>query len=41
MTKPLLDYYESKGILRKIDGNGERDEVDDRIKELLEKEGFL
>jgi adenylate kinase len=41
LTKPLLDYYEAKGILRKVDGNGEREEVDGRIKELLKNEGLL
>jgi len=41
MTKPLLDYYESKGVLRRVDGNGERSEVDENIRKLLEREGFL
>jgi adenylate kinase len=34
-TKPLIDYYSAKGLLRPIDGVGAIDEIFARIKELL------
>jgi adenylate kinase len=34
-TEPLIDYYESKGLLRRIDGSASPDEVGDRIRALL------
>lgn len=34
-TKPLLDFYEEKGYLRKIDGNKEIDEVFSSIDDVL------
>jgi adenylate kinase len=34
-TKPLLDYYEAKGKLRRVDGAGSVDEVSARIAEVL------
>ena len=34
-TSPLRSYYESKGILRKIDGKGDIEEISERINELL------
>ncbi len=34
-TEPLIDYYESKGLLRRIDGVGTQDEVFARIVEAL------
>lgn len=36
-TKPLVDYYEKKGIAQKIDGTGKIDEIYARIKETLDK----
>ncbi|MBA3430068.1 MAG: adenylate kinase [Actinobacteria bacterium] len=35
-TKPLGEYYEDKGLLRRIEGNGSRDEIFARV---LEKVG--
>lgn len=34
-TSPLISYYESKGILRKIDGTGDVDKISQRIDKLL------
>jgi len=34
-TEPLVDYYEGKGLLRRVDGALEPDEVNDRIRALL------
>jgi adenylate kinase len=34
-TKPLVSYYEGKGILRRVDGEMEPNEVGDRIRALL------
>ncbi|ROR01714.1 adenylate kinase [Desulfosoma caldarium] len=34
-TKPLIDYYEKQGKLRKINGVGSIDEIFDRIKAVL------
>jgi adenylate kinase len=34
-TEPLIDYYESKGLLRRVDGSASPDEVGDRIRALL------
>jgi adenylate kinase len=34
-TEPLIDYYEEKGLLRRIDGSRPPDEVGDRIRALL------
>ncbi len=36
LTEPLTDYYEQKGILRRIDGTGSPDEVFERIKQAVE-----
>lgn len=36
-TKPLVDYYEKKGIAQKIEGTGKIDEIYGRIKEVLNK----
>jgi adenylate kinase len=36
LTRPLLDYYRSRGILHKIDGVGKTDEVFDRIMAAVE-----
>jgi adenylate kinase len=30
-TQPLIDYYERKGLLRRVDADGTLDEVDARI----------
>jgi adenylate kinase len=34
-TEPLIDYYDSKGLLRRVDGSASPDEVGDRIRALL------
>jgi adenylate kinase len=34
-TEPLIDYYDEKGLLRRIDGSRPPDEVGDRIRALL------
>jgi adenylate kinase len=34
-TEPLISYYESKGILRRVDGDQGPEEVSDRIRALL------
>ena len=34
-TEPLISYYERKGILRRVDGHQEPEEVSDRIRALL------
>lgn len=34
-TKPLIDYYEKKGLAKSVDGVGKLDEVYDRIKAIL------
>jgi adenylate kinase len=34
-TEPLVDYYEEKGLLRRVDGSPSPDEVGDRIRALL------
>jgi adenylate kinase len=34
-TEPLVGYYEDKGLLRRVDGSLEPDEVTDRIRALL------
>jgi adenylate kinase len=34
-TEPLIDYYDRKGVLRRIDGTPSPDEVGDRIRALL------
>lgn len=34
-TEPLVDYYEGKGLLRRVDGSPSQDEVGDRIRALL------
>lgn len=36
-TKPLIDYYSTKGMLESVDGLGTPDEVYDRILRALEK----
>lgn len=36
MTKPLIEYYEQKKLLRRIDGAGEMAEVYKRIKDVLD-----
>lgn len=38
-SKPLLKYYQKKGILRVVDGNGSIEEVSKSIGRLLEKLG--
>ena len=40
-TRPLIEFYERRGLLRRVDGNGEREVVDRAIEELLKKEGLL
>jgi adenylate kinase len=34
-TKPLVDYYEDRGLLMRVDGEHDPDEVGDRIRALL------
>lgn len=34
-TKPLVDYYEERGILRRVDGEQSPDEVEERIHALI------
>ena len=34
-TEPLVEYYEEKGLLRRVDGALPPDEVGDRIRALL------
>jgi adenylate kinase len=34
-TEPLVAYYEDKGLLRRVDGSLDPDEVNDRIRALL------
>ena len=34
-TEPLVAYYEERGILRRVDGSLDRDEVTDRIRAML------
>ena len=34
-TKPLVDYYEQRGVLKRVDGKLEPDEVGNRIRALL------
>ncbi|MFB6088249.1 MAG: adenylate kinase family protein, partial [Candidatus Aenigmatarchaeota archaeon] len=36
-TKPLIDYYENKGILEKVDGTEPIEKIYQRIKEILKK----
>jgi len=35
-TRPLIDFYEKKGLVRKIDGRGEIKEIFDQIVKILE-----
>jgi adenylate kinase len=37
-TRPLLDYYRQRGVLREVDGVGTMDEVAERIEAALEGE---
>ena len=34
-TKPLIDYYEQRGLLKRVDGKLDPEEVSDRIRALL------
>ena len=34
-TAPLIEFYEKKGVLHKIDANGSIDEVWDRLLEVI------
>lgn len=36
-TMPLIEYYNKKKILRKVDGDGDEQEVFERIKRLIDK----
>jgi len=36
-TKPLLEHYDSRGLLRSVDGTGTRDEVRQRIRQLIDQ----
>jgi adenylate kinase len=35
LTKPLLDYYDRTGRLRKVDGTGEIDEIYSQLDKLV------
>jgi len=35
-TKPLIEFYEKKGLLRRIDGTGSIQDIFNRIVQLLE-----
>lgn len=35
-TSPLLDYYEKKGLLRRVDGRGSIDDIFERIRSLID-----
>ena len=35
-TRPLVDYYRSRGLLREIDADAELDDVTARVEKLLE-----
>ncbi len=39
LTQPLLDYYQAKGILRRVNAKGTPDEVFDRISRVIEYAG--
>jgi adenylate kinase len=39
-TRPLLDYYRQRGVLREVDGVGTVDEVAERIEAALESEAL-
>ena len=34
-TEPLMDYYEARGLLKRVDGDRPPEEVTDRIRALL------
>ena len=36
LTEPLVDYYERRKLLRRVDGTGTQDEVFDRIRRAVE-----
>ena len=38
-TAPLADFYEERGLLRRIDGIGSPEEIFDRIRQNLQKVG--
>ncbi len=40
-TQPLIDYYRSAGVLRKIDGTQEIEEIFEEIRRILENTGLL
>jgi adenylate kinase len=39
-TAPLIDYYEKRGILRRVDGSRSADEVNDQIRALIASHRF-
>jgi adenylate kinase len=39
-TAPLIDYYEKRGILRRVDGSRSADEVNDQIRALIAAHRF-
>jgi adenylate kinase len=39
-TAPLIDYYEKRGILRRVDGSRTADEVNDQIRALIASHRF-
>ena len=34
-TEPLIDYYEARGLLRRVDGAGDPDAVHDEVRAAL------
>ena len=36
-TKPVLDYYDSKNVLKKIEGTGKIEEISQKVSEILGK----
>lgn len=41
MTRPLLDFYQERGLLRSVDGTGSQDEVFERIMAALGRPGAV
>jgi adenylate kinase len=35
VTEPLITYYDERGLLRRVDGSGEPDEVEERVRAAL------
>lgn len=39
-TKPILEYYQQKGLYHRVDGDGSIEEVNERIVNCLKENGF-